>query len=107
MDWARIMVPLTGRPEDQALLAAAHVLAEPFGAEVAGVFAPADIADLVPWMSDGMVGGVEVAAIEAVKSAAAEGEALSRGHLEACASARKSFTALSSPVLASTRDRMP
>jgi nucleotide-binding universal stress UspA family protein len=99
MDWARIMAPLTGRAEDAALLAAAHVLAEPFGAEVAGVFAPADIADLVPWMSDGMVGGIEVAAIEAVKSAATEGEALSRAHLEACAAARKSFTALSSPVL--------
>ncbi len=99
MDWARIMVPLTGRAEDEALLAAGHVLAEPFGAEVAGVFAPADIADLVPWMSDGMVGGVELAAIEAVKSSAAEGEALSRGHLEACPAARKSFTTLTSPVL--------
>jgi nucleotide-binding universal stress UspA family protein len=99
MDWARIMVPLTGRAEDAAMLAAAHVLAEPFGAEVAGVFAPADIADLVPRMSDGMVGGVEVAAIEAVKSAAAEGEALSRGHLDACAAPRKSFTVLTSPVL--------
>ena len=99
MDWARIMVPLTGRAADQAMLAAGQVLAEPFGAELAGVFAPADIADIVPWMSDGMVGGVEVAAIEAVKSSAAEGEALSRAHFDACSAARKSFTVLSSPVL--------
>ncbi|MDB5452467.1 MAG: universal stress protein UspA [Caulobacteraceae bacterium] len=99
MDWARIMVPLTGRAEDEALLAAGHVLAAPFGAELAGVYAPADIADLVPWMSDGMIGGVEVAAIDAVKEAAVEGERASRRHLEASPAARKSFTALISPVM--------
>ena len=66
MSWARIMVPLSGRADDAAVLAAGQMLAEPFGAQVAGVFAPPDIADLAPWMSDGMVGGVELAAIEAV-----------------------------------------
>jgi nucleotide-binding universal stress UspA family protein len=93
------MVPLAGRSDDAAVLAAGAAVASLFGAEVAGVFAPPDIADLVPWMSDGMVGGVEVAAIDAVKSAAAEGAAISRGHLEACTAKRKSFVELTSPVL--------
>jgi nucleotide-binding universal stress UspA family protein len=99
MSWARIMVPLAGHASDGAALAAGATLAEPFGAAVAGVFTPADIADLVPWMSDGMVGGVEVAAIEAVRSAAQEGEAAARAHFEGCLAPRKSFTALASPVL--------
>jgi nucleotide-binding universal stress UspA family protein len=98
MSWARIMVPLTGRLEDEGLLAAGAALAAPFDAEVAAVFAPADIADLVPWMSDGLIGGVEVGAIEAVKAAGVEGEKVARGHFEACTATRKSFTALFSPV---------
>src|SRR4051812_22838767 len=98
MSWARIMVPLAGRPEDQGLLAAGVALAAPFAAEVAGVFAPADIADLVPWMSDGLIGGVEVGAIEAVKAAGVEGEKVARGYFEACAAPRKSFIVLNSPV---------
>src|SRR5690348_3941983 len=100
MSWARIMVPLAGRADDAAVLAAGATLAGLFDAEVAGVFAPPDIADLVPWMSDGMVGGVEVAAIDAVKSAATEGAAVSRRHLDACTAKRKSFVELISPVLA-------
>jgi nucleotide-binding universal stress UspA family protein len=50
-------------------------------------------------MSDGMVGGVEVAAIEAVRSAAHEGEMVARRHFEACNAASKSFTTLVSPVM--------
>jgi nucleotide-binding universal stress UspA family protein len=92
------MVPLAGRPEDQALLAAGSVLAAPFGAEVAAVFAPADIAELVPWMSDGLIGGVEVGAIEAVKAAGVEGEKVARGFFDACTAPRKSYLALVSPV---------
>jgi nucleotide-binding universal stress UspA family protein len=92
------MVPLAGRPEDQGLLAAGATLAAPFGAEVAAVFAPADIADLVPWMSDGLNGGIEVGAIEAVKAAGVEGEKVARGHFEACTAPVKSFVSLVSPV---------
>lgn len=98
MSWARIMVPLSGRAEDASVLAAGRMLAEPFGAELAGVFAPPDIADLAPWMSDGMIGGVELAAIEAVKSAGEEGAAAARQRLEACGAPRKTFVQISSPV---------
>ena len=94
------MVPLAGRPEDRGLLAAGATLAAPFGAEVAAVFAPADIADLVPWMSDGLIGGVEVGAIEAVKAAGVEGEKVARGHFDACPAANKTFIPLISPVAA-------
>jgi nucleotide-binding universal stress UspA family protein len=99
MSWARIMVPLAGRADDASILAVGAAVAKLFNAEVAGVFAPPDIADLVPWMSDGMVGGVEVAAIDAVKTAATEGAAISRRHLEACTAKHKTFTELISPVL--------
>jgi nucleotide-binding universal stress UspA family protein len=93
------MVPLAGRGDDAAVLAVGASIAKLFNAEVAGVFAPPDIADLVPWMSDGMVGGVEVAAIDAVKSAALEGGAVSRRHLETCTAKHKTYTELISPVL--------
>lgn len=99
MDWARILVPLGGRDGDPAVLAAGAALAAPFGAEVAGVYAPPDLADLVPWMSDGMVGGVEVSAIEALKEAALEGEQIARDHLDAAGLPRAVFSALGSPVL--------
>lgn len=99
MSWARIMVPLAGRAEDAELLAAGASVAELFGAEVAGVFAPPDMADLVPWMSDGMVGGVEVAAIETLKQVAVEGAAASKTRVDACPAARKAYVGLSSPVL--------
>lgn len=81
------------------MLAAAQAIAEPFSAEVAGVFAPADIADLAPWMSDGMIGGVEIAAIDAVKEAAVEGEAKARAAFDASTAKRKAFSVLGSPVL--------
>ena len=43
------------------------------GAEVAAVFAPADVADLMPWMGEGFMGGVQIAAVESLKEAAEEG----------------------------------
>lgn len=93
------MVPLSGRADDRVVLNAAAAVAAPFAAEVAGVFAPPDIADLAPWMSDGMVGGAEIAAIEAVKNAGQESLTIARGHLNACAAENKTFVALTSPVL--------
>lgn len=98
MSWARILAPLGGAEHDAGLLAAAAEVAAPFDAEVAAVFAPPDMADFVPWMSDGMVGGVEIAAIDAVRHAASEGLERSHKTFEACAAPRKSFIALKSPV---------
>ena len=68
--WARIMAPLSGGKGDAAVLAAAAELARPFEAEVSGVYAPADVADLMPWMGEGFMGGVQITAVESLKEAA-------------------------------------
>ncbi len=73
MSWARIMAPLAGAPSDRGILTAAAALAKAFDAELACVHAPADIADLMPWMGEGFMGGVQVTAMESLKEAAAEG----------------------------------
>ena len=73
MSWARIMAPLAGSAADRGLLESAKVLAEGFGAELACVHAPADMADLMPWMGEGFMGGVQVTALESLKEAAVEG----------------------------------
>jgi len=98
--WARIMAPLSGGKGDNAVLFAAAELARPFEAEVSGVYAPADVADLMPWMGEGFMGGVQITAVESLKEAASVGEANARGALEACAAPNKSFTTLDSPVWA-------
>jgi nucleotide-binding universal stress UspA family protein len=82
------------------VLAAAAELARPFDAEVSGVYAPADVADLMPWMGEGFMGGVQITAVESLKEAASVGEANARAAVEACAAANKSFTTLESPVWA-------
>jgi len=100
MDWARIMAPLSGGEADRKVIAAAAAIAEPFGAELAGVHAPADVADLIPWMGDGFMGGVQATAVESIRQAAAEGEKAAMAALDACPYGRKSFLSLKSPVWA-------
>jgi nucleotide-binding universal stress UspA family protein len=100
MSWTRILTPLTGAPADEEALAVAAALAAPFDATVAGVFAPADAADLMPWMGEGFMGGVQMAALESMKEAAAEGERVSRGRFDALGYPRKAFSVLPSPVWA-------
>ena len=100
MAWTRILAPLTGAASDEHALSAAANLAAPFDATVAAVFAPADAADLMPWMGEGFMGGVQMAAMESMKEAAAQGERASRARFDALPSSRKSFTVLSSPVWA-------
>ncbi len=100
MDWARIMAPLSGGEADRKVIAAAAAIAEPFGAELAAVHAPADVADLIPWMGDGFMGGVQATAVDSIRQAAAEGEKAARAALEACPYANKSFISLKSPVWA-------
>jgi nucleotide-binding universal stress UspA family protein len=96
--WARIMAPVSGARGDLAVLQAAAVLAAPFGAEVAAVHAPADVADLMPWMGEGFMGGVQVAAVESLKEAAEEGRKTARAAFDAVAYANKTFIPLESPV---------
>ena len=98
MSWARIMAPLSGAASDSQVLAVGQALAEPFGAELAAVFAPADATDLMPWMGEGFMGGVQVAAIDSLREATAEAERRARAHFAAQAYPGARFLALESPV---------
>lgn len=98
MEWGRITVPLAGFAADSKVLEAGAAIAARLDAEVNAVFAPADPAELTPWLGEGFVGGVQVAAIESLKEAAAEGEKIARAAFDALAYPKKSFTVLSSPV---------
>lgn len=100
MSWARILAPMSGGAGDAAILAAAAAVARPFEAEVRAVYAPADIADLMPWMGEGFMGGVQIAAVESLKEAATEGERNARATLASAGGPRASFAALESPVWA-------
>ena len=100
MSWSRIMAPLSGGPQDAVALAAAVALARPFGAEVAGAYTPADLADVMPWIGESFLGGVETTALETLKSAVAAGEAQARQALDGCGYAKRRFIALPSPVWA-------
>jgi nucleotide-binding universal stress UspA family protein len=96
--WARIMAPLSGGKGDPAVLEAAAVLAQAFSADLAAVYTPADVADLMPWMGEGFMGGVQIAAVESLKEAAAEGRQSAQTAFAACAYAKKQFLPLDSPV---------
>lgn len=98
MSWARIMAPLSGAPSDAEALAAGRALAEPFGAELAAVFAPADPTELMPWMGEGFMGGVQVAALDSLKAAADEAERHARTQFDAVGYAKAGFHTLPSPV---------
>lgn len=100
MSWARIMAPLSGGEGDAASIAAAAMLAEPFNAELAGVYTPADVADVMPWMGEGFLGGVQSTALESLKEAAAVGEAAASAAMNACGYAKKHFISLKTPVWA-------
>lgn len=98
MSWARIMAPLSGGEGDATALAAAVRLAEPFGAEVAGVYTPADVADVMPWMGEGFLGGVQTTALESLKEAAAAGEAKAREAMSHVTYGKNAFVSLQTPV---------
>jgi nucleotide-binding universal stress UspA family protein len=94
------MAPLCGSDADTTVLAAGAMLAEPFGAELAGVYAPADVADVLPWMGEGFLGGVQATALESLKEAAALGEGKARDCFADCVYEKKRFITLQSPVWA-------
>jgi nucleotide-binding universal stress UspA family protein len=100
MSWARIMAPLAGGAHDRDVLASAAAIAAPFKAEVAAVHAPADIADLMPWMGEGFMGGVQITAMDSLKEAAAEGERAARAAVDGCGYAKTTFVGLETPVWA-------
>jgi nucleotide-binding universal stress UspA family protein len=100
MSWARIMAPLAGAAADRGLLESARVLAEGFDAELACVHAPADMADLMPWMGEGFMGGVQVTALESLKEAAVEGHHTVDKLVAELGYARSKAISLDSPVWA-------
>jgi nucleotide-binding universal stress UspA family protein len=100
MSWARIMAPLAGAPADRALLESARALAEGFDAELACVHAPADMADLMPWMGEGFMGGVQVTALESLKEAAVEGHHAVDRLVQEIGYSRSKAISLESPVWA-------
>src|ERR1041384_4474092 len=100
MSWARIMAPLSGGQGDRAALTAAAMIAEPFGAELAGVYTPADVADVMPWMGEGFLGGVQTTALESLKEAAQAGERNARAAMAGLTYPKSRFLALQTPVWA-------
>jgi len=94
------MAPLSGGQGDAATIAAAVMLAEPFGAEMVGVYTPADVADVMPWMGEGFLGGVQTTALESLKEAALVGEKNARLAMEKATYAKSHFIALQTPVWA-------
>jgi nucleotide-binding universal stress UspA family protein len=96
--WARILAPLSGSAADKAVLEAAAELARPFSAGVSGAYAPPDVADLAPWIGEGFMGGIQLAALESLGEAAREGEKAARANCEACGHPGVEFLALGSPV---------
>ena len=98
MSWATILAPLTGAPGDKAILEAAAALAAPYQAELRAAHAPADAADLMPWMGEGFMGGVQMAALDSLKEAARAGEAAAGASFESVGYGKKSFRSLASPV---------
>ena len=98
MNWARIMVPLSGNPGDEAVLKSAAAIAKLFQAELAGVYTPSDIADLMPWMGEGFMGGVQVSAVESLQEAIQDGERKARSAVAATDYDRKAVVTIASPV---------
>lgn len=100
MSWARIMTPLSGAEPDRAAIAAAATLARPFEAELAGVYVPADVGDVMPWMAEGYMGGVQAQAMQSLREAAAIGERSARAAFEAQTCPKSRFAVLQTPVWA-------
>ena len=100
MSWARIMAPLSGGQGDAEAVAAAVMLARPFKAEMIGVYTPADVADVMPWMGEGFLGGVQTTALESLKEAAQVGERSARAAMETVSYAKSRFISLQTPVWA-------
>jgi nucleotide-binding universal stress UspA family protein len=94
------MAPLSGGGGDAAAVAAAVALARPFGAEMLGVYTPADVADVMPWMGEGFLGGVQTTALESLKEAAQAGEKNARAAMATVKYAKSRFMALQTPVWA-------
>lgn len=98
MNWARVMVPLSGSHTDADTLMSGAVIARLFNAELAGIFTPPDVADLMPWMGEGFMGGIQVSALDSLREATEEGQAKAQLALDKIDLVSKTLTTLTSPV---------
>ncbi len=96
--WARVSVPLSGSGDEVSTLDLATQMASAFKAELNVLFAAPDPAELAPWLGEGFMGTVQMSTLDSLKAASEESEITARSHFNAVAYAKKSFTALSSPV---------
>ena len=101
MTWTTVLTPLSGVDDDARSLLAADALACPFNARVVAAYVSADAAELMPWMGEGFMGGVQVAALESVRTAAEEGRRIAESRFDDANCAHKTFIALESPIAAS------
>lgn len=96
--WARVSTPVSGAVAENSGLEIAAKLAESFGAHLNVLFTPPDPAELAPWLGEGFMGTVQMAALDGLKNAADEAEATAREVYEAIAYPNKAFSFLKSPV---------
>ena len=95
------MAPLAGGAGDLGVIQAAGSVAALFDAELACVYAPADLSELAPWVGDGFVGGgAPIAALDSLRLAAAEGEKAVRAAIKAQVYANTTLTVLEPPIWA-------
>lgn len=96
--WARVSVPVSGAASEDVAIAIAADITRAFGGQLNFLFAPPDPAELAPWLGEGFMGTVQMAAMDGLKSAAEEAEAVAREAYNATAYDNKLFVPLKSPV---------
>jgi|GEM_PF-260330 len=96
--WARVSTPVSGAVAETVGLNMAAALAESFGAHLNVLFTPPDPAELAPWLGEGFMGTVQMAALDGLKNAADEAEAAARIAYDAVTYPDKAFSFLKSPV---------
>ncbi|MFT4090381.1 MAG: universal stress protein [Asticcacaulis sp.] len=96
--WARVSTPISGTDAEVIGLSIAASLAESFSAHLNVLFTPPDPAELAPWLGEGFMGTVQMAALDGLKNAANEAEAAARLAYDSIDYADKVFSHLKSPV---------
>jgi len=96
--WSRVTIPVSGHAHEATALDIAARIAEAFEAELNVLFAPADPAELSPWLGEGFMGTVQMSTLDTLKAASEESELAARAQFATVGFAKKVFSALESPV---------
>lgn len=96
--WSRVTIPVSGHANENMALSIAARIAEAFEAELNVLFAPADPAELSPWLGEGFMGTVQMSTLDTLKAASEESELAARAQFATTSYAKKVFSALESPV---------